>query len=301
MSMSAAPADARRLGHNLHDLVAALEPTRWEDEQRSRLHTEFGRARRELDQAVDAWSNDPRLAPVRGRLEELSRLIGEHLPSASDGRERWMEFRQRVHPVYEDLAQALSACHVELPSLRPTNYARSGFHALAGVVALLMVEFAPWWVVIAVPVTFASLFWTDLIAHPHERYRVNSSTWFATALSLLALTHEPVVAAAGVMTLGLGDPAAALVGRKFGRVELVYSRTLEGTLTFFMVSVAAVLAVLFTFHGEFSLAAKIVISATAGVAGALTELFSRRVDDNFAIPVVTGAVVWGVLALWAAV
>ena len=198
---------------------------------------------------------------------------------------------------------------------RPNNIARSAFHVASGVVGLLLAEFAPWWLVVAVPVTLATTFWileatrrrSDAwnerlmrlfapIAHDHERELVNSSTWYATALSLLSLTGSPLAFGAGAIVLGLGDPAAALVGRKFGRTHLVNNRTLEGTLTFAIVSFLAVAGVILLWHSELSTMRMIAVCTAASVAGALTELFSRRIDDNFSIPVVTGAVVWAALA-----
>jgi dolichol kinase len=227
-----------------------------------------------------------------------------------------MEFRQEIHSAYEGLADALASCHMELPSLRPTNYTRSFVHALSGLAALAFVEFVPWTTVIVVACSLAGFFWmlelarrfstrwneflmTVLgpIAHPHERYHVNSSTWFGTALALLSWTHEPVAAAAAVMVLGFGDPAAALIGRRFGRIPLVNNRSLEGTLAFALVSFVVVFATLAVWHADLAIGTRVAVSGVAAVAGAITELFSRRVDDNFAIPVATGLAVWALLAL----
>ncbi len=212
-------------------------------------------------------------------------------------------------------SKAMTAAHAH-DQPRPTNYPRSIFHVVSAVVGVLLAEYAPWWFVVAVPVTLASIFWVleatrrmsegwnDLlmrffapIAHPHEREKVNSSTWFATALSLLSLTGSPIAFAAGVIVLGVGDPAAALIGRKIGRVQLVNNRTLEGTVTFFVVAFLAVLAVLLIWHDELSSARMLAVCTVASGAGAMTELLSRRIDDNFSIPVVTGAAVWAVLAI----
>jgi dolichol kinase len=209
----------------------------------------------------------------------------------------------------------MSVAHIH-DQPRPTNTARSSFHVLSGVIGLLLAEYAPWWLVMAVPITLASTFWlleatrrmseawNDTlmrffapIAHAHERELVNSSTWYATALSLLSLTGSPLAFGAGAIVLGLGDPAAALVGRKYGRVALVNNRTLEGTLTFVVVAFLAVLGVVLLWHDELSTMRMLAVCTAASGAGALTELLSRRIDDNFSIPVVTGAVVWAVLAI----
>lgn len=307
---------AQDLGLMLHHLLADLDPARWRDEKAERLEAAFADFREDVEAALNDWSTEQRLEAVRLRLSEIQDVVGARLPSADDVKGRWMEFRDEIHPAYEGLADALKTAHMELPSVRPTNYARSFFHALAAVVAVLFVEYSPWWLVITIPVTLAAFFWFlevmrrvsdawneflmrafDLIAHPHERYRVNSSTWFATALSLLALTHQPLVGAAAVTVLGFGDPAAGLVGRKLGRTKLVNGRSLEGTITFAVVSFAMVFGVLSLWHADVAMASRLLICGVAAIVGALVELFSRRVDDNFAIPVVVGLAVWGLMFL----
>ena len=67
------------------------------------------------------------------------------------------------------------------------------------------------------------------IAHAHEHHRVNSSTWYGTAPVVLGGFFDPAVAAIAVAIHGLADPAAAWIGRRWGRVALVNGRTLEGT------------------------------------------------------------------------
>lgn len=309
--------EARDLGLLLHELVADLEPARWRDEKREQLEDAFAAFREDAERVLAEWSSTgTSLDSVRNQLSAVAELVGQRLPTADAAQARWMEFRQEIHPAYEGLAEALKSCHLEVPSLRPTNYARSFVHALSGLVALLFIEYVPWTWIIAVPFALAGFFWLleitrrlserwndvlmgflGLIAHPHERYRVNSSTWFATALSVLSLTYEPVAAGAAVMVLGFGDPAAALVGRKYGRTTLVNNRSLEGTLSFVVVSFAVVFGVLAIWHADLSIGVRVAVAFVAAVAGGLTELFSRRVDDNFAIPVVTGLAVWGLLAL----
>jgi dolichol kinase len=270
--------------------------------------------RTQAQQALEQWEGQTDGESVEGRLRELVQLLDQRLPSADDSRERWMAFREQVSSSYEGLAEALSSCHVELPSLRPTNYARSASHAFSGVLALLMVELLPWSAVSLAAIGMFAAAWTmeltrrfsesinellmsffGPIAHAHERYKVNSATWYVTALLLLSFTGQPVVCAAAVLALGFGDPAAALVGRKFGTIELVYNRTLEGTLTFVAVAFGTIFAALAVFHAPMSLTGQLLVAGLGGIAGALAELFSHRIDDNFAIPIATGIAVWGLL------
>ncbi len=297
------------VGLELHDLIAKLEPARWREEMRGELTSRLTALR----ERVASVAGDSEPPSVRSKLKEIETALRD-APSAEDVRETWMEFRTSLHAQYESFAEALKACHVHLPSLRPTNYARSITHAFFGVVALSFIEFVPWqWAQLTIfSITGLAWFleitrryserWNDLlmigfgpIAHPHERYHVNSSTWYATALSLLALTDLQTACVCAVITLGFGDPAAALVGRRFGRHKLVNNRSLEGTITFAVVSMLILFAVFSTLHASLGWTNIIAVSIASAVAGAIAELFSRRLDDNFTIPLVSGLVAWLIL------
>src|SRR5262245_16773674 len=98
------------------------------------------------------------------------------------------------------LALDVGASPVPVP--RPTNYTRSLFHLASAAFALALLRVLPSrGYVIAVAVAFAIAAWTMEIsrrrspevnklvmrvfahvAHPHERHKVNSSTWYTTAL-----------------------------------------------------------------------------------------------------------------------
>ena len=147
---------------------------------------------------------------------------------------------------------------------RPTNYARSFFHVMSGVVSLTLIRVLPGRAALAAASGAFVLFaWTcefarrrspavndrlmrffGPVAHPQERYRVNSSTWYVTALLLLALLAPTSAAELGVVVLAIADPVAGLIGRRFGRTRLRAGRSLEGTLAFFTAGTLAALAVL---------------------------------------------------------
>ena len=203
---------------------------------------------------------------------------------------------------------------------RPTNYVRNVFHigwGLIGVALILGLSTTPW-VLVVIALGFAGAGWTmelsrrrspalnarlmrvfGRVAHPHEAHEVNSSTWYATALALLTLTLEPTVMVIGVLVLAFGDPAAAVVGRRFGRVQLVNGRTVEGSLTFAVVGALVTFAALSLAGGNllpsFDLGIRVTMAVTAGLLGAVAELVSRRVDDNFSIPLTSALAAWVVL------
>jgi dolichol kinase len=195
------------------------------------------------------------------------------------------------------------------PSRRPENAARSLFHVASGATALLMLRLLPdreW--LVAASGSLALMAWSleisrrlhpplngylmrffSRIAHAEETHRVNSSTWYMTALVGLALLAPLRAAELGVVVLGLADPAAGFIGRRIGRTKIRKNRSLEGTLGFFAVGMAAAFTLLVVFH-QLSLASMLAIAAVASAAGALIELATVRLDDNFTIPVTVALV-----------
>jgi len=122
------------------------------------------------------------------------------------------------------------------------------------------------------------------VAHPDEWHRVNSATWYATALVLLAIFATKQASEVGVITLAVADPAAAMIGRRFGRVRLIGKKSLEGSLGFIAAGTLFCFA-WFACASPISLSSALVISAIGAVVGATAELLSTRFDDNFTIPV----------------
>jgi dolichol kinase len=191
---------------------------------------------------------------------------------------------------------------------RAANLTRSVFHVASGLSALALLRLLPgrgW--VIAASAAIAASGWTMEIArrrspavndrlmrlfapvaHPHERTRINSSTWYVTALLVLAVLAPLRAAELGVLVLAVADPAAGILGRRFGRTRLLGGRSLEGSLGFLLTGFVAAAAWL-TFVHAAPLRSSIVIAAASAVAGALAELFSMRLDDNFTIPVAVTA------------
>ena len=103
-----------------------------------------------------------------------------------------------------------------------------------------------------------------------------------------------------VLALGLGDPAAALAGRRFARAYAYVwgtRRSIEGSMVACVVSSATSIVVLLVSGGAD--APSLVLTALAvGVAVALAEATSPRGLDNVAIPVVAAIVVNVSVAPW---
>lgn len=199
--------------------------------------------------------------------------------------------------------------NVHRPGFRPANHTRSLVHALSGVLALLAIQhvFTPTSMVAAAFV-FCAMGWGmeigrrrspavngflmkvfGPIAHPHEKHRVNSATWYVTALLALSLTASPMACSLAVIVLGVGDPAAAFVGRRWGRTRLASGRSLEGSLGFVAFAGLAALATLAIYYPNLGTAELLTLALVSALAGALAELLTAGLDDNLVIPLAAAA------------
>ncbi len=296
--------DSREILLEVHRFLRDLDPARFRDELWEAARQRADRLSRALRELAERHQDKPGL---RERLDELRHLLEERVPqvglSLAERKAAFAAWYEGLKPAYEAVAAGMRDYRVHVPSLRPTNYARNAFHVAWALFALFLIEglltvngllyaaggFAVYaWTTELTRRAWPR--WNELVmklygrvAHPHEWHRINSATWYATALVGLALTRSPLLCAMGVAVLGFGDPAAALIGRRFGRVKLVNGRSLEGSIAFvvFGAAVAAPLAVVA--HG-FGWPAAIGVALGASTVGAVAELFSRRVDDNLTIP-----------------
>ena len=314
----------------LHALLRDIDPSRWRDDIDAAFRDRLQRIQSGAAQMMTALRADGKMDAIRERLDELSRALREYspkqsLPSADALREEWMTFRKRVAPLYESCAHLLARQAIRVPSLRPTNYARSALHVGSGLFAIVLLELLlPMWALPWASGGFALVCWSleitrriwpgwnktlfkfpffKIIAHPREVHHVNSATWLATAVTILALLQSQIVALAALAVVSLADPSAATIGRRWGRTVLMHGRTLEGSLAFIAVGTLSAFGALVLFHSDvlawhFSL----IIAAAAAFFGCIAELVSKRLDDNLTVPLtaVAGAsIAMYALGLWA--
>ena len=195
------------------------------------------------------------------------------------------------------------------PGTRPANHVRSFTHALSGVVCLLLVQhlLTPLTMIVVAALAFAGAWTMEIsrrrservnallmrlfgpIAHAYEAKKVNSATWFVTALFLLTLTTSPLVCSLAVMVLGFGDPAASYVGRRFGRHRITTGRSVEGSLGFVVVAWVVAFLTLAVYYPHLPLAERIALAASAAVFGAVGELVTLTFDDNLVVPLAAAA------------
>jgi dolichol kinase len=294
----------------LHSLLRDLDPARWRDELEASARDRLGRISRAISTLVDKTWPEERQRALRDRLSEIRDILVRYAPAEglglAEARRAWMDFSRRCQPAYEALAASLSAQGARVPSLRPTNYVRNAYHVANALGLVLLAEFvlvtqgsrtgiavlgftAAWGMEISRRVSpRVNRLLMDLfakVAHPDEAHHINSATWYTTAILLLVTLFPLDAAIAGLVVLGVGDPAAALVGKRFGRTRLADGRSLEGTAAFVVVGALGAWAALALFHPA-DTSTLLVRAVAAALAGAIAELLSRRVDDNLSIPIV---------------
>lgn len=318
--------EGRLLAQDLYALIQTLDPAVFRADLESRVRElvdQIGARMSELVEAcgrldgkdIAAFTEAVKaLGPQLESLQSRARARLGEMPAVPD----WRGLFKALQPRYDLLVRRLGALDAELnlPTLRPSNFRRSLFHISNGFVSLAVLQLLPLWLVRAIPGGFAVFAWSAEIlrrvsprindslmkafapvAHAHEWHRINSATWYASALLVIACVCPLWACSVAVMVLGLADPAAAFVGRRWGRTRIAAGRSLEGTLAFAAVGAVAGFVVLATLYPEFGAMRSALAGLAGGVSGALAELVSgRRVDDNLTIPLASAFATWAALA-----
>jgi len=326
MTRAALATDSRELALEILELLRELDPSRFSDELSDSFRARVDELSLRIDDLLELASTtdifhraqlDAELgvSQLRESWARVAEIIEQRVPanslSSADLEAEWMAFRAQLQGAYEGLANDLRDYAIHLPHLRPTNYARNVLHVGGAVISIGIVLWlfprhpsAVLWVAAGA----AALGWTmetsrryfrfmdtftwwlmGKCAHPHERHRINSATWFSTSLLILALIGSPLLAAVALGVLGFADPSAALIGRRWGRTKLLHGRSLEGSLTFLAVGFTISMALLLGFFPAIGLASSAAIALGASGLGALAEAVAKRVDDNLMVPLAAAA------------
>ncbi len=116
------------------------------------------------------------------------------------------------------------------------------------------------------------------LLHDKEAARLftPTTTMLAITIALAALSRE--IAIAAILIMVLGDVAANIVGKLFGRTK-IGDKTLEGATAFLAVSFIT---------GLWVIQNPLIAAAMASIAAA-TELFTTELDDNMLVILFSGA------------
>ena len=107
---------------------------------------------------------------------------------------------------------------------------------------------------------------------------------FGVGVSLFFFPYP--IAILSSLYLIYGDPFSGIIGNLYGKNKIYGNKTLEGFLGNFFLTFFITL--FFSSVFEVSFVKAISFSIFGAFCSAITELFSGKIDDNFAIPVFSG-------------
>ncbi len=192
---------------------------------------------------------------------------------------------------------------------RQVNYRRKLWHFASGAVVVgSLVLFAPskrWAIVILATglalmlvidiVRYFSrrgkrLFWRHLgfLASEKEKRGPTTSLYYAASLLLCVIIFPTFAAIGGVISLAAGDPAAAIVGGRYGRLR-IGGKSIEGGLANAVLTFALILIFVRSYP----------VAASGALAGAVVEMLSiPYLDDNVTVPLAAGGAMIAAVALF---
>lgn len=114
----------------------------------------------------------------------------------------------------------------------------------------------------------------------HERKgAMTGATYYIISAFLCILLFSKTLAVVCIFFMVLGDLAAALVGKKWGKTKLLGTKSLEGSAACFVVCAAIALIKLHP-----------VIGIIGAFVATVVEMLPFPIDDNLTVPLVSGAV-----------
>ena len=118
----------------------------------------------------------------------------------------------------------------------------------------------------------------------HEKSgKYTGATWVFISSTLSIGIFPKDIAIISLIYMSIGDTAAGLIGRKFGRIK-IYNKTLEGALAGFIVCLIVGLMI------DLNLSKTVV--AIGALSAAIIEFMPISIDDNLRVPLFSGTVMY---------
>ncbi len=136
-----------------------------------------------------------------------------------------------------------------------------------------------------------SLSWFRKVIRDEELKGLSGMSYLLLGVGIVIYLFPKDVGLLSLSMLGLGDPAASIIGVKYGRDPILGSKTLQGALASF--AVCAVLTAIFVRLNGLFLDRWVLVSWVGGLIGMLSELIPiGSLDDNLTFPVMAASQLW---------
>ena len=126
-------------------------------------------------------------------------------------------------------------------------------------------------------------FW-KYVRREKEKQRLGGDIFFLIGSILVLAVFDLRVAIAAILMTTLGDLAAALIGKKFGKNFIMKERSLEGILAEFLVDIA----IGFVLFSNSALPMPWIVILVMAITATFVETLMYKMDDNLVIPIFAG-------------
>ena len=128
---------------------------------------------------------------------------------------------------------------------------------------------------------WSSGFLSPIIRDHEIKGGFTGASYILTTSALTMALFPREIAIASITFIIIGDTAAALIGRPWGKHKIIGRKSIEGSSA----CLVSLILVSFLIPGLPTVAA-----IPGAVAATLAETFSGKIDDNLAVPIISGAV-----------
>lgn len=181
----------------------------------------------------------------------------------------------------------------------PAELVRKGIHLFALVIPIghCLVSFPVAVLGVAIPAAVAitidlsrfhrwklwdlvSSFLNPIIRDHEVKGGFTGASYILTTSTIVIVLFPKAIAVAAITFIIIGDIAAALVGRTWGRHRLIGRKTIEGSSA----CLVSLILVSFLIPGL-----PTIVGITGAAIATITEALSGRIDDNLTVPIISGA------------
>lgn len=133
----------------------------------------------------------------------------------------------------------------------------------------------------------AALHFFGPIMRCDELNQISGNSYYVLGLLAVVIFFSKPIALLSILFLGLGDPAAAIIGTLWGRHRMLWGRkSIEGAMGNLLISGLASIVVSLAYGANFQ--KSLAIGLVGGLVSMIAESLPLPIDDNLTVPVISG-------------